>query len=215
MEAEIEGMQKKLDSKRRPTGKMNFGKVKERFRADTQQDADPERTLSLFDHFSVAIQDRRQFLLDNGLAKDMQSIEERQRHEWWRDRARVDTKALGAAKWAALSGLLGSICAVVQNELVLQELHPRDMWVDGLKAANTGCTMVCMVLIYRYYWLHALIFRITRHCRRMTDLDTHVTIAQIFSGWEIWAEMIVVGGLLFSLYGADSALAMCACHTNM
>jgi hypothetical protein len=101
---------------------------------------------------------------------------------------------LNAAKWAAVFGMLGCACGMIQNELVLQEADPTEFRMDLCKGLNSIFTLICLLIIYRYYWMRAVIFRINRHCRRLVRFDANISFGHIASSWGFWLEVIVVGG---------------------
>jgi len=152
------------------------------------------RGASLFDAFQLAIKTRRQEKVDSGIASSHEEIEAEQRREWWRNRAVVDRKALNSAKWAAVFGMLGCACGMIQNELVLQEADPTEFRMDLCKGLNSILTLICLLIIYRYYWMRAVIFRINRHCRRLVRFDANISFGHIASSWGFWLEVLVVGG---------------------
>ena len=54
-------------------------------------------------------------------------------------------------------------------------------------------TFLALVCVYRLYWFKILIFRINRHCRRLTPLDTQISFRDLCSEASLWMEVIVIG----------------------
>ena len=79
-------------------------------------------------------------------------------------------------------------------ELVLQEADPTEFRMDLYKGLNSIFTLICLLIIYRYYWMRAVIFRINRHCRRLVRFDANISFGHIASSWGFWLEVLVVGG---------------------
>ena len=209
LQAEVQNLEKMLEDRRRPlVEKIHHVHLQEQAAVVAWQ---PERTIdkqdttwqpngpkapwgaSLFDQFQLAIKTRRQEQVDTGIASSHEEIEENKRREWWRNRAVVDKKALNAAKWAAVFGMLGCACGMIQNELVLQEVDPTEFRMDLCKCLNSIFTLICLLIIYRYYWLRAVIFRINRHCRRLVRFDANISFGHIASSWVFWLEVLIVG----------------------
>lgn len=151
------------------------------------------KILSLHDDYLEAIAARRSRIEKKLGPEKSASFFEKEKEEWWRNRATVDKKALIASKWAALLGLFGTICSVVQNELIMQSMAPNNLVIVMLKMINTASTVHCLLVIYRLYWLRIIVFRLNRHCRRLVPLNTHVGMYDIFSQRTWWIEFVVVG----------------------
>ena len=198
LEAEILVLEQKLEAKRKPLiDSIQDAKMQQQ--AQTISPGSKHSTVkpeggSLYDQFHAAIMARRQKLVDEGAAASLEDLEALKRKEWWRNRDVVDKVALNSARWAAVFGMLGCLCGVMQNELVLQERDPGDYLIEVLKVLNSLFTVACLLSIYRYYWLCALIFRINRHCRRLVRLDANIHFSHIASSWEFWLEVFFVGG---------------------
>jgi hypothetical protein len=195
LEGEVQTLEQKLESKRRPLiEKLNEAKLQEQ--ADKKNGSTGQSKGfkgSLYDEFQTAIKARRQRLVACGFASSHEQIEENNKKMWFRNRDIVDKKALSATKWAAVFGMLGCACGVIQNEMVFQEMDPADLWMNVLKVLNSFFTVTCLLIIYRYYWLCALIFRINRHCRRLVKLETYISFVDVASSWGFWLEVVLVG----------------------
>ena len=126
-----------------------------------------------------------------------------QEREWWRSRHRVELKCLTAAKFAALIGMFGTGCAICQAELVYMHVDARDASMDAFKMMNSFATFVTILCVYRLYWLRALIFRINRHCRRLTPLNCNISWVDIFSQPSVWLEFAVIGFHCPAFYTAE------------
>jgi len=113
--------------------------------------------------------------------------------EWWRNRRLVDEMILRSAFWSAVFGLLGTFCAMGQNELIIQETDPRAQVIDALKGLNTICTVCCLVFVFRLYWLHLVVQRINIHCRRLLPMGSLVSRFEGLKSWYFWAEVVIVG----------------------
>jgi hypothetical protein len=151
------------------------------------------KSLSLHDDYLEAIQARRSRIEKEIGRENAEKYFAKEKKEWWRDRSKTDKKALVASKWAAIIGLFGTMCSVVQNELIFQSTAPNNLIIDALKMVNTAATVVCLVVIYRLYWLKLIVFRLNRHCRRLTPLNTHAGLYDILSQRTWWVEFFVVG----------------------
>ncbi len=195
LDEEVQTLEQKLEAKRRPLiGKLNEAKLQEQ--ADKKNGSTGRSKGSkgsLYDDFQAAIHAHRKRLVASGVASSHQEIEEDNKKSWWRNREVVDKKVLSATLWAAVFGMLGCACGMIQNEMVFQEVDPADLWMDMLKVVNSFCTVSCLLIIYRYYWLSALIFRLNRHCRRLVKLDTSISFADVASSWGFWFEVFIVG----------------------
>lgn len=113
--------------------------------------------------------------------------------EWFRSRTICDSRALLASKLAALSGLLGTVAAIWQNESIMRGGDPKSAAMNTAKSVNMLMTMICLCSIFCYYWLHVLIFRINRHCRRLVDLDTRSAAPDVFRQLTFWLEVMLCG----------------------
>ena len=60
--------------------------------------------------------------------------------------------------------------------------------MNFFKGLNSLLTLLSLVMIYRYYWLSAIIFRINRHCRRLVRFDVNISVRHIVSSLEFWVE---------------------------
>ena len=112
--------------------------------------------------------------------------------EWWRNRDEVERRAISYTRFAAYTGIFGVCCSLAQNELILQETEPHAPEMEALKMFNTFSTLLCILCIYRNYWLCTLVFRINRHCRRMTPLDANITILNVTSQPSFWIEVFAI-----------------------
>jgi len=164
------------------------------------------RGLSLYDDYLDCIEISREAqaarlrqrsgVLDSG---DARADEGRQysmsvpgEREWWRDRSIVEKRAISYTRFAAYAGIFGVCCSLAQNELILHETEPHAPEIDALKMLNSAATLLCILCIYRNYWLCTLVYRINRHCRRMTPLNANITVMDVMSQPSFWIEAFVV-----------------------
>ena len=113
---------------------------------------------------------------------------------WWKNRDRVEALALTFSACTAASGIFGTFMAIFQNELIYQEYNPMGTEINFLKSMNTLCSILCVGGIYVNYYLHSLVFRVNRHCRRLTPLETGpVWIEILLRQPSFWAEIIICG----------------------
>jgi len=113
--------------------------------------------------------------------------------EWWRSRTTCDTRAMLSSKLAAVMGLLGAVSAIWQNESVMRGGDPDSPEMELAKAFNMLMTALCLFFIFCHYWLHVLIFRINRHCRRLVDLDTRSAVPNVLRHPIFWIEILICG----------------------
>ena len=101
--------------------------------------------------------------------------------------------------WACecnLTGLqrIGSVMAILQNELVYKSFDPRGQEINVLKALNSILTLACLACIYVNYHLKVYIFRVNRHCRSLTPLDWRPVPPDIlFRRPDFWIEILFFG----------------------
>lgn len=87
--------------------------------------------------------------------------------------------------FACTFAVIGSLCAVGQNELIIRHTFPEDMVINILKAVNSGCSFVTVILIIRLYWLSILLTRMSDHIDRGLVLDASIGITgqQLLIPW--------------------------------
>jgi hypothetical protein len=113
---------------------------------------------------------------------------------WWRDRNKVESRAVTTMGFAVLFGLTGSVMAIFQNELVYKEYDPRGVEMDMLKAFNSILTLACLVCIYLNYHLKIYVFRLNRHCRTLTPLDRAPVLPDVLLRQPVfWLEILFCG----------------------
>ena len=200
LETEIGDMQKTLIAKTKPSAALE-PETLDKIVSPTRSDSAPTpkmRGLSLYDDCQDCLQIsrdaeaarlRRRMPRDEGGENGISPPMER---EWWRDRNTVEKQSINYSRYAAYFGVFGAACALAQNELILQETEPHAPFMEALKMANTCATIFCLLCIYRIYWLATLVFRINRHCRRMTPLNADISIGDVFSQLTFWIEVCVV-----------------------
>ena len=118
----------------------------------------------------------------------------RQKDVWFRNRDEVERLALKFCGWAAMLALLGSVAAILQNELVYKQYDPQGQEINMLKLVNLIFSVGCILCIYYNYHLHLLIFRVNRHCRRLTPIDSSSVLYDVMTRQPLfWAEVLVCG----------------------
>jgi hypothetical protein len=55
------------------------------------------------------------------------------------------------ARQAALCAIVGTLFAMMQNELVFSDVPVHDARIEACKAGNSICTIVLLHLLYRYH----------------------------------------------------------------
>jgi len=124
---------------------------------------------------------------------DVSSLYSLKKSDWRKNRDVVDMKQIHVHRVAAVCGMLGLGCAVMQNEFIILGAMPSDPLLNTLKIANSAFSVAVIVLLYYYYWLHTLFERIVNHLRRGAVLDTTIPMAEILSKRLFWIEALVCG----------------------
>ena len=89
---------------------------------------------------------------------------------------------------------VGSVMAILQNELVYKSFDPRGREMNVLKALNSISTLACLACIYINYHLKVYIFRVNRHCRSLTPLEWRPVPPEIlFRRPDFWIEILFFG----------------------
>ena len=109
---------------------------------------------------------------------------------WKRNRDEVDRRGIVANRWASLFAILGLVCAVMQNEFLMQREPVTSTFMNILKCLNSFFTLIAMVFIYRVYQLHVLFERIVLHLTRRHGLNTRVGPRDVFRRLPFWIEFV-------------------------
>lgn len=112
--------------------------------------------------------------------------------DWRRDRDRINHRAALTSTLCAVFGLTGTMCAVVQHELILRGVDPLAFSVNVLKGCNSLFTLLCIGMLVRYYWLMTIFERLKLLLdRRASASDTQVSLCQVLANRWLWAEIVV------------------------
>jgi hypothetical protein len=101
--------------------------------------------------------------------------------------------------WNALAAAVlancGTVCAIIQNEMVLANAKApgKDGIIDYLKLANSGLTLASMIMLMRYHTGGALHGRVDRHLAKGYRLRTDSAISETMQRKWLWVELFLVG----------------------
>uniref|UniRef100_A0A7S0WHU2 Potassium channel domain-containing protein n=1 Tax=Hemiselmis tepida TaxID=464990 RepID=A0A7S0WHU2_9CRYP len=124
---------------------------------------------------------------------DASSLYTLKKTDWRKNRDVVDMKQINVHRVAAVCGMLGLGCAILQNEMIITGAMPDDPLLTMLKIGNSVFSLMVVALLYYYYWLHTLFERIVNHLRRGAVLDTRIPAREILSKRLFWIEAAVCG----------------------
>ena len=82
--------------------------------------------------------------------------------------------------------------ALLQNEMIYNDVHPRDSRIEALKALNSVLTCSALIFLVKYYQTSILFRRIYRHLHRLKPLDVNVHWYDAFKCRKIWFEMLIL-----------------------
>ena len=105
--------------------------------------------------------------------------EEDEELPWNRNRDVLDHMIMLYAKLISVFGFLGFIMTIFQNEFVFSGLGPDHRYVQIAKSLSSAFSMLCVAVLYRYYWLSVLFDRLRKHVGRGVHLDTQVRFLDV------------------------------------
>ena len=112
--------------------------------------------------------------------------------DWRRKRYEVEKVLQNYRARVCMSSLLGFCTAVLVNELIYAEVHPRDARIDFLKLSNSILTGLSAFFVVQYYRISVLLDRIYDHTHRLKPLDVKLPIFQIFLQPYLWLELCIL-----------------------
>ena len=115
----------------------------------------------------------------------------RVKRDWRRDRRQVDRALARSRVWLSALGFLGTFLAVVVNELIFDEVDPRDSLIEGLKLGNLLVSLAMLVLFVRHYMLVELMQRLDLHLKALFPLNTDVDPIVSLRSAGFWLELAV------------------------
>ena len=110
---------------------------------------------------------------------------------WRRDRDVVEAKLGRANLLAAAFGLGGTLGAVVQNELIFNDLDPMSLEVMLVKGLTSLLCLLCVLCVYRVHWMRTLHERLVEHLRRCVRFDDNVSLRHVLRRPLFWLEALV------------------------
>jgi len=110
---------------------------------------------------------------------------------WKKNRAELARAETRAVLMAAFFGVSGTVCAILQNEWVMQGNDPQSSTCHVFKIINTVCTGLCILTLFKTYSYYVLLSRLKRHLSHGKNFDPYVSLWVILSRWKFVSEVAV------------------------
>lgn len=110
---------------------------------------------------------------------------------WRSNRQVLEMKIDWVCKHKAWSAALGTVCAVVQAELVFAGNDPESSLMNVFKALNSIFTALCVCGIVRFYWLSTLLQQLEDHLHRGKSIKVMVDYTSILGNPWMLMELMV------------------------
>jgi len=94
--------------------------------------------------------------------------------------------------YAAIVVSVGTMSALMQNEAVINGTASQTQ-LNLLKALKSVCTVICLLMIIRIYWLNILLSRVLEHVTHLNTLISGHVMTEIFTDPVLWLELGIVG----------------------
>ena len=109
---------------------------------------------------------------------------------WLRDRNAVDMALMRSRILLLFVGMVGMVFSIIQNEAIFKNEDPKSSGIALMKACNTLCSLVLVVLLVRHYRFIVLMERIRMHLQALRELNTRIPLLEVLKhGW-LWVEII-------------------------
>jgi len=113
------------------------------------------------------------------------------RSNWRKDKMQILARWHRARKFAAVVGILGSMSALCQHEMIVSGNGSRTS-LNILKAFNTMCSIMCVAAVIRIYWLNDIWNRLLDHVHKFASHIEEDRLWHVLLNKTLWLELIVV-----------------------
>jgi hypothetical protein len=113
------------------------------------------------------------------------------RDDWRKDKLEIISRWERTRKFAAVVGIVGSLSAMWQNEIVVSG-DGTLLSLNLLKALNSVCSILCGLAVIRAYWLRVTLTRLLDHVHKFVHHDDKVPIYTLFLRKTLWLELFIV-----------------------
>ena len=112
---------------------------------------------------------------------------------WHRDKKLITARLYFIRIALAVIGTVGTCLTLVQNEMVIVGYGSLEM-LNILKSMNSGCSLLCVLLLVYMYWIQVQLERVLLHVHQFRNVQASVlSLSTILKNPVFYIELLIVG----------------------